>query len=66
MQEKEFYGVKDIQEIFSIGRNKAIALMNTEGFPAIKLGRTYRVERESLRRWVKEHEGKEINIGTKE
>lgn len=49
---KRFLGVKDIQKIFGIGRNKAIALMNQKGFPAIKLGRTYRVDSEKLEEWI--------------
>lgn len=61
--EKKFYGVKDIQRIFGVGRNKAIALLNTEGFPTIKIGRTYRVETSELENWIKENKGKNIAIG---
>lgn len=49
---KRFLGVKDIQKIFGIGRSKAVALMNTKGFPAIRLGRTYRVDSEKLEEWI--------------
>ena len=53
--EKRFYGVKEIQQIFSISRNTALSLLKSEGFPAMKMGRTYKVEKEALDEWIKEH-----------
>lgn len=50
--QKRFLGVKDIQKIFGIGRNKAVALMNRKDFPAIRIGRTYRVDSERLEEWI--------------
>lgn len=63
-EKKRFLNVQDIQNLFGIGRNKAIALMNSKGFPAIKLGRTYRVDSAELEEWIKKNKGKEVNIKT--
>lgn len=61
--EKRFYGVKDIMDIFGIGRNRAIALLKSEGFPTMKIGRTYKVEAEALDEWIKEHKkGGKIDV----
>lgn len=51
---KKFYTVQDIQKILCIGRNKAITLLKTEGFPAIKIGRTYRVDSDDFNKWLEE------------
>lgn len=58
--ERKFLGVKDIQNIFNVGREKAIALIKSEGFPVIKIGRTYRIDPQKLEKWIAEHEGKTI------
>lgn len=59
---RKFLGVKEIQSMFNIGREKAIALIKSEGFPVIKIGRTYRIDSDQLEVWIKEHEGKAIDI----
>lgn len=59
---RKFLGVKEIQSMFNIGREKAIALIKSEGFPVIKIGRTYRIDPDQLEVWIKEHEGKAIDI----
>ena len=47
-----FYTEKDIQEILQLGKKKTHALFQTEGFPAIKIGRDYRIEIEAFKKWV--------------
>lgn len=59
--EKRFLDVQDIQNLFDIGRNKAIALMKSEGFPVIKIGRTYRVDNTELEEWIEKNKGKTID-----
>jgi len=62
-EKKRFLNVKDVQELFGIGRSKAIDLMNSEGFPSIKLGeRTYRVDKSELEKWLEKNKGKTINL----
>lgn len=58
--ERKFLGVKDIQNIFNIGREKAIALIKSDGFPVIKIGRTYRIDSVKLEDWITEHEGQTV------
>lgn len=61
--EKRFYGVKDIQEIFGISRVTAISLIKSEGFPAMKIGNTYKVEIEALNEWIDTHKnGGKVDI----
>ena len=52
------YNVVDIQSIFKIGRTQAYRLMNTRGFPAIKLNNRLYVPREKLRDWINKYTGK--------
>lgn len=43
---------KDIQNMLKISHKKAKALMRTEGFPAVKIGRDYRVTEEAFSEWM--------------
>ncbi len=43
---------KDIQRIFSVGKNRAYELMNSSGFPTIKVGSRMYVTRNALDRWL--------------
>lgn len=43
---------KDVCEMFDIGKNQAYALMNSEGFPSIRLNRKIYVEEDALREWL--------------
>lgn len=44
---------KDIKDALKLGTKQAKALMRTEGFPAIKIGREYRVEEEAFLNWIR-------------
>ena len=44
---------EDLQEILKITERRAKALMRSEGFPSIRIGRDYRVEEEALKEWLK-------------
>ena len=43
---------KDIQNLLQISHKKAKALMRTDGFPAVKIGRDYRVTEEAFTEWM--------------
>ena len=43
---------EDLQNILKISPKQAKALMRTEGFPSIKIGRQYRVEEQALIDWI--------------
>ena len=59
---KRFYNTAEIQELFGIGRNKALALMKTEGFPSVKLGNVWLVDTEKLDEWISKCYGKTIEL----
>lgn len=44
---------EELQEILKITERRAKALMRSEGFPSIRIGRDYRVEEEALKEWLK-------------
>ena len=48
----KFLTTEDIQEILQLNNRQARALMRTEGFPSIKIGREYRVEEDSFTNWI--------------
>ena len=47
-----FYTAEDLQQILQIGHKQAEALMRVEGFPSIRIGRSYRVEEEAFMEWL--------------
>ena len=48
----KFYTAEDLQQIMQIGHKQAEALMRVEGFPSIRIGRSYRVEEDALSEWL--------------
>jgi len=44
--------VTDVKGYLRIGKNHAYSLVNSEGFPRLKVGAVYRVPREALLRWL--------------
>lgn len=56
------YRTKDLEEIFHIGSTTAYQLMRSSGFPSIKINRSWYVEEEALRVWVKAYRGKEFLV----
>ena len=49
--------MRHVQEILGISRVKAYELTHTRGFPAMRIGRTIRVPRQALMRWIEEQAG---------
>jgi predicted DNA-binding transcriptional regulator AlpA len=54
--QRRFLGTKDIQQMFGISRTKAVALMKSDGFPLMKLGKSYRVDSVKLEEWISRQE----------
>jgi excisionase family DNA binding protein len=44
--------VADVQKILRIGRCAAYEIVNTPGFPAKRIGRTIRIPRKALEKWL--------------
>lgn len=49
---------KDIQCIFSIGKNQAYALMHSAGFPSITINHRIYVTQENLKKWLDTYTGR--------
>lgn len=54
------YTVNDIRRIFKCGKQQAYQLMNTKGFPSIRLNSKLIVEKTALEHWLKINRGKHI------
>lgn len=50
--ESKCYTVKEIQNILSIGKNAVYALISDAPFRVIKIGKTYRIPKESFDKWL--------------
>lgn len=61
-QDPILYTIEDIQRIFMIGRNKALALMNSSGFPSFRLNRKMYVSKGKLEEWIEKSSGKSYFI----
>lgn len=53
---------KDIQRIFTIGKNQAYALMHSKGFPSITINSRLYVQQESLAKWLSTYEGRQYLV----
>lgn len=53
---------KDLQSMFSCGKDKAYQLMHSSGFPAIQVGGRYYVKRDDLERWLSTYTGRKYMI----
>ena len=58
--DKQFYGVKDIQEIMGISYGTAYTLVHTRGFPKLRVGKRTLVPIKDFDRWVKDRLTDEI------
>ena len=58
----EIYTTKEMMEILKFGKTKMNALLQSGEFPAVKIGGQYRITKEALEKWMKDHEGDEIFI----
>lgn len=56
------YNAKDLKIMFGVGINQAYQLMNVSGFPSIKIGRKFLVEKNSLEKWLQKNQEKKNNL----
>ena len=52
--DREWLTLREMQEMLSIGRTKAWQLVASGEVPAVKIGRSVRVSRRELGRWLEE------------
>lgn len=60
--ENIFLTPKDIMNHLQIGKDKVYLLCALKGFPAIKIGKTYRIDPQKYIKWINEHIGNTINL----
>ena len=48
--------VEEVCAILGIGQSKAYRLMSEPGFPMVKIGKTYKIYRDGLRRYLEAQE----------
>ena len=49
--EKEFYSVKELQEIFGCGRSKIYKIIGLDGFPTIRIGKNIYIPIKVFNEW---------------
>lgn len=50
-----FYTVQELQAIFKIGRNNMYKMVNSKGFPAVRVGKRIIVPVDRLQEWVEKN-----------
>lgn len=60
MLESEYYTVKDIQEIMQLSNGTVYNLVNSDGFPKIKIGRIIRIPKKEFEKWQKLYTNKKF------
>ena len=59
--------IDEMCAILGIGESKAYRLLSEPGFPRVKIGKTYKVYRDGLRRYLEEQTGgqemNKLNVG---
>lgn len=56
MSEQMLLTVEDVQNVTQLGRTKVYEMIRTGELPVIRIGRSVRVRRETLERWLAELE----------
>ena len=54
--------VKEIKEALQVSKDMAYKIVNTDGFPSIKIGRTIRVPEDEFDKWIKKYTYTKFNI----
>lgn len=53
-REKEYLKVPQVAEFLQIGRSRAYELVGSGEIPSVRIGRSVRVSRKELERWLEE------------
>jgi len=57
------YTVKDLVGIFKFSLTQAYGLVKASGFPSVRIGGKYMVEKTALENWLDKNRGKKIALG---
>lgn len=55
-----YYTIRDIMQMFQISKNTAYRLAKTDGVPCMKIGNTFRFEKEAFDTWRKRNLNKTV------
>lgn len=50
--DKRFMSVQELKEFFDVSQGQVYKILRKKGFPAIKLGKSYRIDRMKLENWL--------------
>lgn len=64
--EKMLLKVSEVAQILGIGRSMTYNLIYQKVIPSIRLGRSIRVPKESLERWIQDNEIRTTDVNEKE
>ena len=56
MSEAPLLTIKDVMRITRLSRTKIYELIRDGEFPVIRIGRSVRIRRETLKSWITDHE----------
>lgn len=56
------YTVKELMEEMNISKNTAYKLIHTNGFPCVRIGSKYLIDKDGLEKWIKRNTNREIKI----
>jgi excisionase family DNA binding protein len=59
--EQEFISLNQLQEILGIGRTKAYDLVTSGDLPAVRIGRSIRVDKRDLSDWLGRQKYQNVN-----
>lgn len=60
--QQQYLKPQDVMKHLQLGRDKVYELCRTPGFPAIKIGISYRIDPEEYKKWLKRNIGKQISL----
>lgn len=64
--EKATFGVDELATTMGISRPKAYALVNSEGFPIIRVGRRIRIPVAAFEHWLDEQSSERAQLAVKD
>lgn len=59
---QKYLKTKDVSKILGMGKNKTYKFIQQEGFPKIKIGKTYYIPESSLEKYLEKHIGTKIMV----
>ena len=62
-QKREYLKVPEVAEMLQIARSRAYELVGNGEIPSVRIGRSLRVSRKELERWLEEHRQPETRRG---